>query len=95
MLVQPPATGDLCTTASGTSDRDIWVACDGSYALHLDGQTWRVLPTAMTFAETLWSFSPTDVWAVGSGGSHYDGVAFTPVPELAMGGRDIWVSAQT
>ena len=89
----PRPTGDLCVSASGTSDADLWISCGNSNALHFDGRAWRPLSTATTFTEKLWSFSPTDVWAIGGGGSHYDGVAFTRVPELDQGGTDIWGSS--
>ena len=47
----------------------------------------------MAFTQGLWSFSPTNVWAVGAGVTHFDGTSFVPVPEAGDFGLDIWASS--
>jgi hypothetical protein len=89
----PRPSGYLMLSVAGTSNADIWIVGDRSPALRFDGTTWSTVPTAMAFTERLWSFSPTDVWAVGEKVSHFDGVAFTPVPEAGPGAIDIWASS--
>jgi hypothetical protein len=90
----PLPTGTLRITASGTSDDNVWIGGDGDEVFHFDGRSWRVFDTDIVETERLWSFSPTDVWAVGVfGGAHYDGVTFSRVPELDAGATDVWGSS--
>lgn len=89
----PRPSGYLMVTATGTSDGDIWVGGNQSPALHFDGRTWQAVATGMAFTSQLWSFSPTDVWAVGTAVTRYDGLAFGPVPQAADSAAEMWASS--
>ena len=89
----PRPSGYQLLSTVGTSNADIWIAGSHSSALRFDGTRWSTVPTAMAFTQRLWSFSPTDVWAVGAGVTHFDGTSFVPVPEAGEGGLDIWASS--
>jgi hypothetical protein len=69
------------TTASGTSDSNLWVSTylpDG--VEQFDGTQWNVNgPFNVAIYDAL-SFSPTNVWAVGAPNAvfHYDGIQWSP-----------------
>jgi hypothetical protein len=70
-------TGAASLAVTGTSD--VWLE-QGSAVLHGDGTTWTKSTTSLPVTSILVAASPTDVWALGTGGvvDHLTGGSWTP-----------------
>jgi hypothetical protein len=112
MMTVPMSLSRWLRGVSGTSSHDVWTVgfvdyshcfppdpCDGeSVAWHYDGSRWTEASAGLggSSLEGVWSHSPSDVFAVGSGLGggvvvHYDGHTWSPmvVPPV-IGLWDVW-----
>jgi hypothetical protein len=63
------------------SDTDIWAV--GSWGImHWDGVAWSLADAARTYLEGIDALAPDDIWAAGTGMTHYSWSLFADVPTI-------------
>jgi len=81
-VVDPGFSGWIATLA-GTSSEDLWAATTDDSIGHRTAAGWSIVPSQASSASPwrMFSFSPSDAWAVGSSGylRHWDGQQWTAV----------------
>lgn len=69
--------GSRMRAISGTGPNDVWIARGANTVLHWDGQDWIARDVTISqgglvnTVNAIWAAAPDDLWAVGSGISHW------------------------
>jgi hypothetical protein len=89
-------TYDDFPSISGSGPNDVWVTLGSHNGVHWDGNQWTSVDVP---GFHVWSAGPNDVWAVGEGVSHFDGVRWSTDLTFGYleavwgsGPSDVWAS---
>jgi hypothetical protein len=85
---EPVATNTLWRVWGAGAN--VWAADQGSVFLRA-AAGWTSIGGAMSYVSDGWASGPTDVWAIGSGIEHYDGMTWSAVSVGGTGtARAVW-----